>query len=292
MERVAFLIEGTGERVGCLLNPESVVMRREAGITARRSHGGLAAGAGLEDDPIIATGGGRTELELDLLFDVQLEGSTIETEDVRDLTRPLWDLAENASEPERYGVPRFARFVWGKAWNIPGVIVSVAERLEYFTINGVPQRSWLRMRMLRAKPPAIVKPIAPGAGLTSERDAQVGAGMNGAVGDAALSGEAGVLMPTKRIDEEAYERTGDAANWRLIADEYGGLDDLFASAATAAAASEPSESEPPTETSEPSAESSTDSRDDSTRAADAASPAGDEDETGVRPPKASHDAPD
>ena len=34
MERVAFLIEETGERIACLLNPESLVVRRIAGASA------------------------------------------------------------------------------------------------------------------------------------------------------------------------------------------------------------------------------------------------------------------
>ena len=149
MERVAFLIEDTGERLGCLLNPESLVMRRNAGVQPLRSAAGLLAGVGLTDDPLIHTGGGRTDLTLDLLFDVGLAGSSITTDDVRDLTGPLWSLAENARRSEEYGHIPLIRLIWGKSWNIPGVIVAVAERLEYFTASGSPQRSWLRLRMLR-----------------------------------------------------------------------------------------------------------------------------------------------
>ena len=149
MERVAFLIEHTGERIGCLLNPESIVRRRAAGLRRRRSAGGLLTGHGLSDDQLIYTGGGTTELDLDLLFDVSVSGSTIATEDVRDLTAPLWALAENVPVEDGYGRPPLARFIWGKSWNIPGVIAEVAERLEWFTPEGIPRRSWLRMRMLR-----------------------------------------------------------------------------------------------------------------------------------------------
>src|ERR1700694_1892821 len=95
MERVAFLLEETNERLGCLLNPESLVIRRVAGVLPRRSFGGQFTGMGLRDDPLLYTGGGRTELELNLLFDVSLAGSSMETSDVRDLTGPLWNLAEN-----------------------------------------------------------------------------------------------------------------------------------------------------------------------------------------------------
>jgi hypothetical protein len=164
MERVAFLIERTGERIGCLLNPESIVRRRVAGVRVRRSSGGLLTGTGLSDDQLIYTGGGTTELNLDLLFDVSVTGSTIATEDVRDLTGPLWSLAENFAAEDGYGKPPLARFIWGKSWNVLGVIAAVAERLEYFTPEGIPRRSWLRMRMLRvAEPPA--KPQAAQASI-------------------------------------------------------------------------------------------------------------------------------
>ena len=159
MERVAFLVEEKNERIGCLLNPETLVMRRTAGVRPRRSATGQLTGEGLTDDPLLYTGGGRTELDLDLLFDVTLAGSSISTEDVRDLTRPLWNLAENAARQEGYGRPPLVRFIWGKSWNIPGVIVAVAERLEYFTRDGVPRRSWLRMRMIRANEPPSEPPF-------------------------------------------------------------------------------------------------------------------------------------
>ena len=37
MERVAFLIEETNERLRCLLNPETLVLRRTAGVRPRQS---------------------------------------------------------------------------------------------------------------------------------------------------------------------------------------------------------------------------------------------------------------
>ena len=75
MERVAFLIERSGARIACMLNPESVVQRRWAGIRPMRSGGGFLTSVGLSDDPLLYTGGGTTELRLDLLFDVSLTES-------------------------------------------------------------------------------------------------------------------------------------------------------------------------------------------------------------------------
>lgn len=153
MERVAFLIEETGERVTCLLNPESVVMRRVAGVRPRRSIGGSLTGAELADDALLFTGGGMTEMFLNLLFDVALANPAAKIEDVRSLTAPLWKLAENSSQSKTYGEPPRVRFVWGKSWNIPGVVASVSEHLDYFDGGGTPLRSWLRMRFLRAVEP-------------------------------------------------------------------------------------------------------------------------------------------
>jgi hypothetical protein len=153
MERVAFLLEETNERLGCLLNPDSLVIRRVAGVLPRRSLSGQFTGVGLRDDPLLYTGGGRTELELNLLFDVSLAGSSIETTDVRDLTGPLWNLAENTRGMNGQRRPPLVRFVWGKSWNIPGIVAAVAEYLEQFTAEGAPQRSWLSMRLWRVSEP-------------------------------------------------------------------------------------------------------------------------------------------
>jgi len=168
MERVAFLLEQTGERLPCLLNPERVVVRRAAGLRRRQSSRGALTGSGMADDPLLYTGGGSTELQLDLLFDVSLAEAPVHVEDVRELTAPFWELAENVESDERYGRPPLVRFVWGKRWNIPGIVAAVAERLEYFTANGDPTRSWLRMRFLRVSEPitrtrveSIVRPPAP-----------------------------------------------------------------------------------------------------------------------------------
>jgi hypothetical protein len=149
MDRVAFLMEDSGERIGCMLNPESLIIRRQAGVRLRRSAGGLVAGADPADDQILYSGGGNTELTMNLLFDVTLAGSSISTGDVRDLTAPLWRLAESSQKAGSYNSPPICRFVWGKSWNIPGIVWSIAERLEYFTKDGMPRRSFLRLLFRR-----------------------------------------------------------------------------------------------------------------------------------------------
>jgi len=152
MERASFLVEKTGDRIDCLLNPASVVVRRLAGVHHRQSSSGPLTGGGMKDDPLVYTGGGMTEILLDLLFDTTLSSTADPADtstDVRDLTAPLAKLAEGDDSDDRSEQVPLVRFVWGKAWNILGVVTALAERLEYFTADGAPQRSWLRMRLLR-----------------------------------------------------------------------------------------------------------------------------------------------
>lgn len=149
MERVAFLIESSGEQIYCLLNPETLVMTRTAGVEARQSSGGRLTGSGLADDPLMFTGGGRTELKLDLLFDIDLLPGHVQASDVRQLTRRIWALAENSAEVQRQLRPPLVRLLWGQAWSIPGIVTEVAERFDRFATDGSPLRSWLRLTFVR-----------------------------------------------------------------------------------------------------------------------------------------------
>jgi len=168
MDRAAFLIEDprggpTRARLSCLLNPNTLVFRRIAGLQRRRSLAAALTQEGLSDDPLIRTGGGLTELRVDLLFDINIPGTWIDSQpgatlaeeddkrDVRRLTRPFWRLAENHRRPGEVAGPPRIRFVWGKRWDFPAMVAAVAERLESFTSTGVPQRSFMRLRLLRAQ---------------------------------------------------------------------------------------------------------------------------------------------
>jgi hypothetical protein len=236
MERAVFLIEDSGTRLPCMLNPESLVMRRVAGITRRQTATGPLSLLGQSDDPLLYTGGGSTELLLDLLFDVTLAGASVATSDVRDLTRPLWQLAENQIADDGYARPPIVRFVWGKAWNVPGLVAAVAERLEYFTEGGAPRRSWLRMRLLRVSEGArdegrprraprltVAAPTAVSTPREEERAVQVVGG-----GAPALRRGRGPATGTSslRLDEIAYRYFGDPGLWRLIAAANGIIDPL------------------------------------------------------------------
>ena len=218
MERVAFIVERTGERIDCLLNPDTVVVRRAAGLRARRTAGGLVTGTRLADDPLIATGGGRTEIELELLFDVTIAGEeAIPSGNVQDLTRRLWDLAENAVGEDEYGVPRLVRFVWGKTWNVPALVAAVAERFEQFTTTGVPERSWLHLRLTRVGEPIV--PVAEAPPPTEESAAMAALTIPEVPDDQLTFHEVlgGEDEPAERLDEIAAFYYGEPALWRVLA---------------------------------------------------------------------------
>jgi hypothetical protein len=187
VERIAFLVDATGERIDCLINPETLVVRRLAGVRPAALPGAVMGAGG--DDVLLFTGGGRTELVLDLLFDVDLADPAHRPDDVRAMTGRLWRLTENEE-----GRPPQVRLVWGKTWNLPGVIVSVAERLDAIDADGTPRRSWMRLKMVRTKEEP---PSAPARTTQSAIQAVGGGG---------------------RFDLLASTALGDPANWRELAE--------------------------------------------------------------------------
>jgi Contractile injection system tube protein len=215
MERVAFLVDESGERVDCLLNPETVQVTRLAGVRPRSVAGGQMVGSGLADDPLVFTGGGRTEIVLDLLFDVELVDEQTRPEDVRTLTRRLWMLAENSAEERGSLRPPLVRLVWGKTWNIPGVIVAIAERFDAFAMGGSPRRSWLRLKMVRVAESA----AEAQAGFEEELAAASTPGV--APGGAVMAVGEGDSQPGYsgvRFDLLANDALGSPLRWRLLAE--------------------------------------------------------------------------
>jgi hypothetical protein len=223
VERAAFLIEASGARVSCLLNPAGVVVRRSAGLRPRRSLMGQATSEPLADAPLLFTGGGVTELELELFFDTSLAGSSIVSGDIRDLTHPLWLLSENLDNGHGLSVadergtrrPPALRFVWGKAWNVPVVVAGVAEHLEHFTNEGVPRRSWLSMRLLR-----VIDPTAEGEDYQTPSPTDLNAAALDVVAEEVEAHQVvgGVSAGQgERLDELARRFYGDPGYWRLLA---------------------------------------------------------------------------
>jgi Contractile injection system tube protein len=247
MERAAFLIEETGARLSCLLNPNTLVFRRVAGLRPRRSLAGAVTQDGLRDDPLIQTGGGYTELRLDLLFDVNIPGTWLgnrsaspseaavadEDLDVRDLTRPLWELTENQKRPGATAGPPRVLFVWGKkVWNFPAVVAAVAERLENFTARGTPQRSFLRLRLLRADDHVVPEELSSPAPLmiaAPDMEPEPSSPLDVLPLSEQPPAETYeyYVSPGHPLFLTAYQFFGDASLWTIIADANPDVDPVF-----------------------------------------------------------------
>jgi hypothetical protein len=231
VERVAFLVEDTNQRIDCQLNPETVEVTRLAGVRPRGTATGRLTGAGLADDPLHFTGGGRTELRLDLLFDVELVPTEPRPTDVRALTRPLWMLAENSAAEHGAVRPPVLLMVLGKSWNVRAVVAAVAERFDCFDAEGVPRRSWLRLKLLRVADTAAQAEEQFGTLRAAQTDAQLGRGgpAGGAAaeavdalvvtGDGPVDPPPGAAAPTPvtRFDLLATDGLGSPFLWRLLA---------------------------------------------------------------------------
>ena len=224
MERVAFLIENTGQRISCWLNPEEgqdgLTIERNSGV-AREAHHSLSR-TRLSDNPVVFPSRGDTRLNLKLLFDISLAGSAERIQDVRTMTRPIWQLAEyTTARNAPQELPR-VRFIWGRAWDIPVMVESVAERFERFTAGGIPQRSWMSLRLLRLSdevPPAN-PPRSYSLGDIPENMNQNPTEPGEMVrGDASwgvhelLGGDTG----GESLWQLAFNQYGDPSLWRLIA---------------------------------------------------------------------------
>lgn len=220
---MTFLIESTRERVTCLLNPESLTISRRSGIRSRGAVGSPSSMAAQSEDPVLFTGGGQTEMTLHLLFDVSLTESTAVVSDVRELTRPLQQLTQPGGT-QRSPKPSVARFIWGKAWNVRGVVSTLAERIESFTPTGVPRRSWLRMQFVHlndgvqdsatgvSRAPIVPESLTSGwppiSDLRSDPDLQI---------HEMAGGSAPVSGATERLDEIAERYYGNPSFWRVLA---------------------------------------------------------------------------
>jgi hypothetical protein len=215
VEHVTFLIESTNVRLTCLLNPEdkedSLTIERSSG--AAREQSGSLTGGNMSDDRIVSRGRGDTRLKLKLLFDVALQGSSIWSQDVRDLTRPLWELTEYEEQGARE--LRRVRLFWGKGWEIPAVVESVAERYERFSSSGRPQRSWLTLSLLRVSDqpqPAEWPPLHPATKMPSLE--QLAAARDPSWG---VHEKLGNSVQGEHLWQLASLYYGDPRLWRLIA---------------------------------------------------------------------------
>lgn len=237
MERITFIVTDTGARIGCLLNPERLVQRRTAGLRRPYAGSGYLSAAEASDDVLLHAGGGRTEVDVDLLFDVELAAGRATCDvaaitDVRDLTRPLWELAENHRDVRVGGRASSVRMFWGDHWNLLCMVVAVAERLERFDASGAPGRSWLRLRLVRI-PDLTPPPVEPPLQGAIEPQALTEAAWSAQVQEVHVAlapglDADGAQVGGERLEELAARYYGQPWLWRLIASANNLYESMFA----------------------------------------------------------------
>jgi hypothetical protein len=224
MERLIFFDEASGEQIHALLNPESVLIRRVAGLRPRRIDGLPLAAPEAADDELLFTGGGETEIEMQLLFDTRLSQAgpgaglaDADQPDVRAITGRIWRLAESRPPEETGDWPPPIQVIWGN-WRAPVVVQSVAERFEDFTAGGQPQRSWMSLRLVRTARHTLAAPTAasqpPLQGEAAERFA-ADIGPDRLAQERAALGAVAAGGPL-RADLFSHRLTGDARDWRVV----------------------------------------------------------------------------
>ena len=235
MERVTLLVEETGAQVSCLLNPSSLSFTRDAGLVPRRSIASQLTGLppASSASQLIYTGDDITELELDLLFDTDFQdtppGSESQKTDVRQLTSTIWSLSDaNTGQSDRTAEPPLFYVIWGRATKLRCVVLAISEKIERFDEVGIPQRSWLsmRVRVLQAEEsdPRGYIPLPAPVPLPG-----VGMGVEGTLADDApapppppddmlLDRVASlILVGGERLESIAAKYLGNSALWRWLA---------------------------------------------------------------------------
>lgn len=134
---------------------------------------------GDQGSPIQFVGRGNTKLDLELLFDVTsgLRDAAGE-DDVRALSQRVTalikpdDSDQIATDDNTVQfLPPGVRFEWG-AFLFEGIVDSVAETLDFFSPEGKPLRSTLRLSISRQD--IQITPVSGGAGTTPQTQASAG----------------------------------------------------------------------------------------------------------------------
>ena len=181
----------TGERIDCLFNPTEYSL-------SKSNTWSPVPMVGFNVPPTEFTGGGPTDLKLDLFFDTYEAN-----EDVRTYTDKIFNLAKISKETvdsatSRRRPPR-CLFNWGRVFSFQAVITSVSVSYTMFRADGTPVRATMSLSLQECKDADVQEPQNP----TSQ----------GSWGH-----KIHVVRPNDTIDLIAAQQYGDPTAWRFIAD--------------------------------------------------------------------------
>lgn len=150
------------------------------------------------DSPILQFVRGQNEkLTLELFFDTTQVGmGESPVQDVRDLTRPVYELVK--IQGNTHAPPR-VRFVWGRGLSFRAIVESIQQKFTVFNPQGIPLRANLSVSFREYK--------------TLEE--QLGE-LNLQSSDHSKQREVQLKDTLSRI---AFDEYGDSSKWRFIADD-------------------------------------------------------------------------
>lgn len=225
MERITFLIEPGEKPISCMLNPESVVIRFQSSLVQQNGYGTMLTKTGWETQKYIQAVRGVVAIDLELLFDVTLFDIAVSTGNVQDLTRPFYEITEPVKNVSGIKRCHSVRMIWGKCWNVSGIITAITEKLEKFTAEGVAQRSWLSLRLVKTgeeeSPPA-VRPVSIRQTLSSSNIDIIEQKKN----NVAIVKKCETLEFNDRLDNISQKVYGTPELWKVIA-SFNNLDSLI-----------------------------------------------------------------
>ena len=177
----------TGERIQCLFNPNEYSISKTNSWKEKSTKNSNVP-------RLEFTGGGPTQLKLDLFFDTYESGGS-----ARDYVRKIVSLTQISQSGSGDPEPPRCMFSWGANFEFEAVITNLSARFTLFQSDGTPVRAVVSLTLKECKDPQVQKRQNP----TSQ----------GAAGH-----KVWVVRPGDTINGIAATEYGDPTIWRVIAD--------------------------------------------------------------------------
>ena len=176
----------TGRRIQCLFNPNEYSISKSNSWKEKSTRSSNVP-------RLEFTGGGPTELKLDLFFDTYESGGS-----ARDYVKDIISLTQISSSGSGDPEPPRCMFSWGTNFEFEAVVSNVSARFTLFRADGTPVRAVVSLTLKECKDQAVQKRQNPSS--------------QGSTGH-----KVWVVRPGDTINAIAAAEYGDPTVWRVIA---------------------------------------------------------------------------